>query len=243
MNLGMSNTEFMQFLTRFVRETKPETVEFVPGQIVLFRIKMNKADDGDVLEFVINVDITRKQLFKASWLPDQVCYLPCEKKLFANEYTLSALNYGYCELDVEKRPKAMRLSTKLNKLGFNFYFKQPFVNNNMLLKERLERYVWSISQPENGCGRASYATTRKPSDKQVEPMSCVAKKDKVFASGKLIFTSENEFMEYMRTEAEKVDEKGHSSGIKIIELDGAIILPENKKIDSAQLVMGLDWSF
>ena len=35
--------------------------------------------------------------------------------LFANEYTLWALNYGYCELELEKHPKAIRLSKKLNK--------------------------------------------------------------------------------------------------------------------------------
>ena len=256
MNLGMSNAEFMLFLTRFVRDTKPAKIEFVPGRVVLFRVTMSKDKDddddddnsntGDVLEFVLNVDTTRAQLCTTSNLPDQLCYLPSERKLFANDYTLAALNYGYCELDVERRSTTARLSKKLNKLGFNFYFKQPFVNNNSFLKERLERYIWSVSQLASvDAKNASYASG---DDKKTKLAECVVKKGKVYADEKLVFTSVDEFMAHMKSEADKIDEKltnnknNETADLRIVEFKGAIILPQ-KTVNSNPLAFGLDWSF
>ncbi len=46
--------------------------------------------NGDLLEFVLNIDTTRERLFSETFLPDQIVFLPRENKLLANEYTLVA---------------------------------------------------------------------------------------------------------------------------------------------------------
>lgn len=114
MNMGMSNEEFLKFLTRFVRKTKAESVEFVQAKALLFRVTM---PNKDLLEFVLNIEMNKNSLFQVSHLPDQICYLPLVNKLVANELTLWSLNYGYCPLELEKRAASRRLSNKLYLLG------------------------------------------------------------------------------------------------------------------------------
>lgn len=110
----MSNEEFLKFLTRFVRKTKAERVEFVQAKALLFRVTM---PNKDLLEFVLNIEMDKNSLFQVSHLPDQICYLPLVNKLVANELTLWSLNYGYCPLELEKRAASRRLSNKLHLLG------------------------------------------------------------------------------------------------------------------------------
>lgn len=81
-----------------------------------------------IIELIINTEISSEKLFTSSYFPDQICFLPSEK-MIANEFTLWALKYGYCELSLETYPRANRLSTKLNKLGFNLYYNDQSKNN------------------------------------------------------------------------------------------------------------------
>ena len=110
----MSNEEFLKFLARFVRKTKAEECIFLQSRAIVFRVTM---PNKDIIEFVANIKMDKNALFQSSYLPDQICYLPLENKLVANEFTLWSLNYGYCPLELEKHPISRRLSNKLHLLG------------------------------------------------------------------------------------------------------------------------------
>ncbi len=193
--------------------------------------------------------MTMNSLFSDSFLPDQICYLPNENKLFANEYTLWALNYGYCELELEKHPRAIRLSKKLNKLGFNFYYRNELENNTIFLKQRLERYIWSISQVDQKLTTPSFKNTEeitksKENDDGIKNV-CKLEKKKLFVDEKILFANRDSFLKFIHNEIEKdykfKDEK-QKTDLKVINFNGAIILPE-LKVMSNFLSNGLDWSF
>lgn len=223
-NIGMTNEEFLDFLSKFIEETKPKSVQFIPNARVSFRIQL---ENNDFLELILNDCISRENLFVSSYLPDQICFLPTENRLIANEYTLWALNYGYCQLSLETHPKSMFLSSKLNKFGFNFYYNDQFKNKTKFLKERLERYVWSITQ-------SSSCPVKDTCNKL---MITKVHKKKIFAGEKQIFINKKTFMYFINSETNKND-----SNVKVIDFKGAIILPE-KKISSLQNAKPLDWSF
>ena len=246
MNVGMSNQEFLLFLTEFIKDIKPKLVQFNIEPVVLFRVTL---ENDDLIEFILNTEMTMNSLFSDSFLPDQICYLPNENKLFANEYTLWALNYGYCELELEKHPKAIRLSKKLNKLGFNFFYRNKLENNTIFLKERLERYIWSISQADQKLTTPSFKNTEettksKENDDGIKNV-CKLEKKKLFVDEKILFANKDSFLKFIQNEVEKdykfKDEK-QNTDLKVINFNGAIILPELKEIPNF-LSSGLDWSF
>jgi len=223
-------------LCKFVKETSPKSIEFIPSPVSLFRVEM---ENGDLVELIINTDISREKLFSTSYLPDQICFLLSENKLIANEYTLWALKYGYCELSLETHPRANRLSKKLNKLGFNFYYNDQFKNNTKFLKERLERYIWSICQSKSA-KTPSYQveeTETKSSDKMIITKT---QKNKLFADKKQIFANKKVFLDFIQNETNKND--SDLTDLKILDFNGAIILPE-RKISSQVSANPLDWSF
>ncbi|RNA08206.1 hypothetical protein BpHYR1_024331 [Brachionus plicatilis] len=227
MNTGMTNKEFMDFLVKFCRDERPEKIEFVQSSVVLFRLSLT---NGDKLELILNLNMDMDKLVTEAYLPDQICFDLAGRKLVANEFTLWALNYGYCELDLERHPRSSRVSSKLNKLGFNFYF--HFCNENKFLKERLERYVWSIYQSEDGA-RPSYSDSKK-----TRGNICKILKGRVYSDGKLIFVNTESFMKAVKNLTENKYEKE----VLYVDFSGGYILP-NEKADSLQLCNGIDWSF
>lgn len=114
MNMGMSTEEFLRFLALFVRRTKATQVDLVQTKVILFRLNM---PNSDVLEFVMNLDMNMQSLFQSCSMPDQIVYMPLANRVYANEFTLWALNFGYCPLELEKHPFSQRLSSKLRLLG------------------------------------------------------------------------------------------------------------------------------
>jgi hypothetical protein len=60
-------------------------------------------------------------------------------------------------LKFDKFPRALGLSQKIKKLGFNFFYDEQVANNTEFLKGRLERYIWSISPHVSGCRGGSCA--------------------------------------------------------------------------------------
>ncbi len=259
MNLGMTNEEFIQFLIKFCKKTKPQSITFLSSRINLFRVKMK---NNDLIEFVVNSDLTRDRLFAQTYLPDQIAYLPRENKLLANEYTLWSLNHGFCSLKFDKFPKALRLSEKINKLGFNFFYDEQVVNNTEFLKGRLERYVWSISQGANQSVRGKRWPQRRPirasmNDEDVDKQSwqkiqivqgvlyasgnsedAEATIEAKVATGKRLFASHAEILTHIKT---KVTEGKEGENV-LIDFNGAVILSETKNA-SLSLFNGIDWKF
>ncbi|RNA08259.1 hypothetical protein BpHYR1_026404 [Brachionus plicatilis] len=246
MNTGMTNEEFMDFLVKFCRDERPEKIEFVQSSVVLFRLSLT---NGDKLELILNLSMDMDKLVNEAYLPDQICFDLAGRKLVANEFTLWALNYGYCELDLERHPRSSRVSSKLNKLGFNFYF--DFCNENRFLKERLERYVWSIYQSEGGA-RPSYSDSKDLSgarrkrlrnlwcsdSKKTGGNTCQILKGRVYSDEKLIFESMESFMKHI----ENLIEKKNEEEAFYVDFSGGYILP-SEKTDPLQLCNGIDWSF
>ncbi|CAF0862148.1 unnamed protein product [Brachionus calyciflorus] len=244
MNIGMSNEEFIEFLIKFCKDEKPEKIEFIPNSVILFRLTLR---NGDVLEIILNLDMNRDKLFGESHLPDQICFIPSENKLLANEATLWAMNYGYFQLEMEKHPKAIRVSSKMNKLGFNFYFNKE--NKSKFLKERLERNVWSISQVKTN-DNPSYSERkinynprypeRKTNDKKedVNENLCIISRGKIICNKKMLFANREAYLNHVQNLSVCEDDKD----LVKVDFNGGFILPV-KKIDPMGLANGLDWSF
>lgn len=210
---------------------------------MLFRVKL---ENDDLIEIIANTEISSEKLFSGSYLPDQLCYLPSSHKLYANEYTLWALNYGYCELVLETHPKSMRLSKKLNKLGFNFFYRNHFKNNTRFLKERLERYIWSICQSTTSKNPSYDTTDKKDKNGDTETKNiCKLEKKRIFVDEKILFPSKEAFLIYIKEVADqenKSSAQSNDSDAKVVNFNGAIIF-SNKQAKSTYLSAGLDWSF
>ena len=240
MNIGMTNQELIDFLIEFVKEVKPKSVHFISSPVVLFQILL---ENGDLIELIANINMTRENLFSKSYLPDQICFVLNENRLYANEYTLWALNYGYCQLDLDIHPRAIRLSKKLNKLGFNFYYQNQLKNNTAFLKGRLERYIWSISQ-SNSKKTPSYRHIKGDEDTENESSTnlCQIIKKKVHVDEKILFTNKDSFLAYIKERTEEKKMIDDDSELITLNFNGAIIMSE-KRIEPRCLSNGLDWSF
>jgi hypothetical protein len=249
MNLGMSNEEFVQFLTKFNRETKPTSIKFLSTRMNVFRVTMR---NGDLLEFVLNVDTTRERLFSETFLPDQIAFLPRENKLLANEYTLWSLSYGYCGLEFENCPRAIRLSERINKLGFNFFYSEPVVNNTPFLKGRLERLVWSISpfvrESRGGSSRGSCDDDDSADngaeewrDVEIAVGVLYAKEEGREGKGSRLFTSDEEALGYVKKRIEEGAANGKNENV-LIDLIKALILSQRRN-PSLGMFNGIDWQF
>ena len=212
-------------------------VTFVPNPVALFRVTL---ENDELIEIVANTETSQEKLFSESYLPDQLCYMPSTRKLYANEYTQWALNYGYCELVLEKHPKSMRLSKKLNKLGFNFFYREEFKNKTKFLKERLERYVWSICQSTLSKTPSYTTRDREKEEESAEKNVCKIEKKRIMVDEKIVFSCKESFVNYIKEQVEK--KSSNDSDAKIINFKGAIILSD-KKAMSNYLSTGLDWSF
>lgn len=254
MSIGMSNEEFLKFLAKFVKKMKPTKIELVHSQVgvTLFRVTL---PNGDLLEFIMNLDLSNDALFQENFLPDQICYKPVENKLYANEYTLWSLNYGYCELELERHPKSQRLSAKLRHLGFNFFYEYEFEHKSKFLKERLERFVFRITDASEGTSKSpSYMQTQdeditddpdKNKDDNQSDTVLKFEKDLIRTeSNKIVFANKRNFNEYVNNEIENNKKNVHpESNLVTFNFNGAIIL-SNKQFDSNQnMSTGLNWSY
>lgn len=239
MNVGMTNEQFLQFITKFVRKTKAVDVKLVLSRAVLFRVTM---PNGDLLEFILNVKMSSSDLFQENYLPDQICYKPVENKLYSNEYTLWALNYGYCPLELETHPPSRRLSNKLHLLGFNFFYEAEFKYKTRFLKERLERLVWLITtETKNNTPSHSSKPTDGDDSKDIEVKF---ERGLVKMGDKIVFANKTKFNDYIRNEVEE-NKKNVDSDSKAICLDfkGAVVLSEEKFDSVTMNSTGLDWSY
>lgn len=243
MNIGMSNEEFLEFIIKFVKDERPEKIEFFESPVVLFHMTLK---NGDIVEFIVNLEMSRNNLFNESYLPDQICFIPSENKLLSNESTLWSLNHGYCLLDMEKHPKSIRISSKMNKLGFNFYFMVE--NRSNFFKERLERYVWSISNikkqrqtniriTRRARCNPSFAN-RRSNEEGGEEDHCVISRGKIIYNKKIIFANKEAYLKHV-SDLSQSEENTKSINIKF---DGAYILPSEKTYP-LYLANGIDWSF
>ena len=230
-------------------DLKPKSVEFVSSPVVLFRVTL---DNDDLIEIICNIEMSREKLFSASYLPDQLCYMPSSQKLYANEYTLWALSYGYCELVLETHPRSMRLSKKLNKLGFNFFYREAFKNKTKFLKERLERYIWSICQSTTSKTPSYDTKDKKKKDESADKNEnvCRLEKKRILVDKKIVFSTKESFLSYIKEESDrekknntaKTVSKDTETNAKTINFNGAIILSA-RKAKANYLSSGLDWSF
>lgn len=244
MNISMDNEQFFEFLTKFVKKTKPDKMQLINSRVVLFRVTMKC---GDVLEFVMNSDLTRERLFSKECSPDQICFLPLENKLLANEYTLWSINYGYCRLSLDHHSASRRLSTKMRKLGFNFFYEEKFAFMTKFLKERLERYVWRISE-DAAANTASFSrqSTKNTDDQHVNRhLDCTFVRDLLKNSeDKLIFANKVKFYSYISEQIEQNKKNvDPQSNVITLDLKGAIILPETRFKEADAMPSEMDWSY
>jgi len=139
----------------------------------------------------------------------------------------------------------------LNKLGFNFFYRNELKNNTPFLKERLERYIWSISQVDQKSSTPSFKKTKEgdksneEDDKNEGKNICKVEKKKVFVDEKLLFANKETFLKFIQNEADKEyksKESAKQTDLKIINFNGAVILPVIK-VEPTFLSSGLDWSF
>ena len=116
----------------------------------------------------------------------------------------------------------------------------------MFFKERLERFVWLITDETNS-GAPSFSSGRcDSSDDESKKKKVEFERDlvKMSESGKIVFASREKFYDYVRNEIES-NKKNFDSNSKTInfEFKGAIVLPLEKFDSESMISIGLDWSY